>query len=200
MCDENILTYIQIFCSIVSLIVACYIPEKIKWEQMYSSLISEYRSYDFAIAVQGLIEFFVLDCDANTSKIKGKYKERFIKEIYDLKTSVSTIGEVKKQKNNINLLQKDSDKILHFQRRLLTQFYNDLDTCLKTPIISSHRILKDFTKSEAKIIHILYLINESMDSDEILYKDISCDEKLHETKRTKTINRNLKHLCSKLKN
>ena len=76
------MTVIQTICSVLSIFIACLtlvvtwiIPKKIAWNQMYSNLISEYRSYDFAIAVQGIIEFFAIDCKSDTSKIKEKYKE-----------------------------------------------------------------------------------------------------------------------------
>jgi len=115
---EEVMTLIQTICSVFAVFLACYIPEKIKWNQFYSNLISEYRGYDFAIAVQGVVEFFTLDCDSDVTKIPEKYKERFMKEIYGFK------GEESNEKNDKKkLLQKDSDKTLHFQRRLLTQFY-----------------------------------------------------------------------------
>ena len=59
---ENIMTLIQTIFSVLAVILAWYIPEKIKWNQFYSNLISEYRSYDFAVAVQGVVEFFTIDC------------------------------------------------------------------------------------------------------------------------------------------
>ena len=53
---------LQTIFSAIAIIVALIIPEKIKWNQMYLNLIFEYRSYDFAIAVQRIIEFFVFEC------------------------------------------------------------------------------------------------------------------------------------------
>ena len=46
---EKIMNVLQTIFSAIAIIVAWIIPEKIKWNQMYSNLISEYRSYDFAI-------------------------------------------------------------------------------------------------------------------------------------------------------
>lgn len=199
------MTVIQTICSVLSIFIACLtlvvtwiIPKKIAWNQMYSNLISEYRSYDFAIAVQGIIEFFAIDCKSDTSKIKEKYKERFLKEIYGIENRVNNIDEIR-SKHNIHLLENDSDKTLHFQRRLLTQFYADLNDCLKTSFVAPKKMLKDFTKSEANIIRILYLINEVIDEDEILYKDISCNERLSESKRIKEINKKLANLYSVLR-
>ena len=184
--------------SIIGIIVAICIPKRIAWNQMYSNLISEYRSYDFAIAVQGIIEFFVIDCKSDASKIKEKYKERFLREIYGIEKKINNIEEIR-NKQDIQLLKNDSDKTLHFQRRLLTQFYADLNDYLKSSILGFFRVLKDFTKSEANIIRILYLINEVIDEDEILYKDISCNERLSKSERVKEINKKLANLYSVLR-
>lgn len=192
---EEVMTLIQTICSVLAVILACYIPEKIKWNQFYSNLISEYRSYDFAIAVQGVVEFFTLDCDSDVTKIPEKYKERFMKEIYGIKGEGSN-EKIDKKK----LLQKDSEKTLHFQRRLLTQFYWELDSCLKSSFIGSRHVKKDFTRGESNIIKILYFMNEAVDNDEILYKDICFDERLPTIKRAKGINKSLVHLSEELKN
>lgn len=198
------MTEIQTVCSILAIFIACLtlvvtwiIPKKIAWNQMYSNLISEYRSYDFAIAVQGIIEFFAIDCKSDASKIKEKYKERFLREIYGIEKKINNIEEIR-NKQDIQLLKNDSDKTLHFQRRLLTQFYADLNVCSESVWVGSDKVLKDFTKSEANIIRILYLINEVIDEDEILYKDISCNERLSESKRVKEINKKLANLYSVL--
>ena len=51
------------------------------------------------------------------------------------------------------------------------------------------------------IIHkILYFMNEAVDNDEILYKDICFDERLPTLKRAKGINKSLVHLYDELKN
>lgn len=195
MCFEEVMTLIQTICSVFAVFLACYIPEKIKWNQFYSNLISEYRSYDFAIAVQGVVEFFTLDCDSDVTNISKKYKERFMKEIYGFEGKESNEKNDKKK-----LLQKDSDKTLHFQRRLLTQFYWELDSCLKSSFIGSRHVKKDFTRGESNIIKILYFMNEAVDNDEILYKDICFDERLPTIKRAKGINKSLVHLSEELKN
>lgn len=192
---EEVMTLIQTICSVFAVFLACYIPEKIKWNQFYSNLISEYRSYDFAIAVQGVVEFFTLDCDSDVTKIPEKYKERFMKEIYGFKGE-----ELNEKIDKKKLLQKDSEKTLHFQRRLLTQFYWELDSCLKSSFIGARHVKKDFTRGESNIIKILYFMNEAVDNDEILYKDICFDERLPTIKRAKGINKSLVHLSEELKN
>ena len=192
---EEVMTLIQTICSVLAVILAWYIPKKIKWDQFYSNLISEYRSYDFAIAVQGVVEFFTIDCDSDVTNISKKYKERFMKEIYGFKGE-----ELNEKIDKKKLLQKDSDKTLHFQRRLLTQFYWELDSCLKSSFIGARHVKKDFTRGESNIIKILYFMNEAVDNDEILYKDICFDERLPTIKRAKGINKSLVHLSEELKN
>ena len=54
---------------VLAVIFAIYIPEKIKWEQRYSQLLSDYRGYDFAVAVQGVIQFFTKDCKSDVERI-----------------------------------------------------------------------------------------------------------------------------------
>lgn len=71
----KMLDIVQIFFSVLGFIAAILIPEKIKWEQSYSSLLSDYRGYDFAAAVHGIIDFFYDDCDKKIDKIETEYKE-----------------------------------------------------------------------------------------------------------------------------
>jgi len=113
---EKLLLIIQTFFSAIAIIVALIIPEKIKWNQMYSNLISEYRSYDFAIAVQRIIEFFVIECESDVSKIPEKYWETFLKEIYGISNVlIKSFDDIKKNYCSENYCQKDSDKTLHFK-------------------------------------------------------------------------------------
>ena len=189
---------LQTIFSAIAIIVALIIPEKIKWNQMYSNLISEYRSYDFAIAVQRIIEFFVFECESDVSKIPEKYRETFLNEIYGKSNvSIKSLDDIKNNYCSKNCCQIDSDKTLHFQRRLLTQFYWDLDVCLKSIYVGKKRVLKDFTKGEANIIRILYFMNEAVDNDDLLYKDINCYEQV--PSKSKGINNSLCHLYKVLK-
>ena len=60
---------IQSISGVLAVIFAIYIPEKIKQEQRYSQLLSDYRGYDFAVAVQGVIQFFTKDCKSDVERI-----------------------------------------------------------------------------------------------------------------------------------
>lgn len=159
----------------LTLIATIWIPHRIKWEQMYSSLLDEYRSLDYAIAFQGIIEFFVTECNNDVTKIESKYKEHFIAEITNCK-------------GNIN-----KENCLHFQRRLLAQFFWQLNQCANSFAIGKKRVARDFTSSEAKLIKILICMGEAIDNDEagVLYKDISSDERVRKTERYKGQNKSL---------
>ena len=98
---------------IATLFFTFIIPYRIAWEQQYSSLLEEYRSLDFAIALQGVIQFFTKDCAGDMDRVKAEYKNRFIKEIEN------TPGKI------------DKENCLHFQRRLLAQFFWQLNQYLR---------------------------------------------------------------------
>lgn len=174
---------IQTVSSVLSLILAIYIPEKIKWEQRYSQLLSDYRGYDFAVAVQGVIQFFTKDCKSDVELIKREYKKRFGKEIeHPADKSVS------------------SDQILHYQRRLLNQFYYELELCAATPLIGKRRVSSDFTRNEASIIKIVYFMNKAVEDSPKLYKDISTFEHVPKSRIPKGINKYILRLYELLRN
>lgn len=172
---------ISIIISIITLIATVYIPEKIKWEQTYSALIMQYISYDFARALQGIVEFFNKECNQDVSLIKEKYEIHFQKEMNDN--------------------TRASDTILHFQRRLLAQFYTQLDLCAQTPAyyIGKKRVQKDFTINEANVVRVLFFMGKAVEDSEILYKDISCDIKVPHCSRVRGQNKYLSHIYEVLK-
>ncbi|MBR4464750.1 MAG: hypothetical protein IKS40_09070 [Treponema sp.] len=181
---EQIMSIIQTMLAFLALIAATWIPHKIKWEQMYSSLLDEYRSFDYAIALQRIIEFFVTECKNDVNNIKPLYRKHFEEEIMDKK------GDIKKE------------NCLHFQRRLLAQFFWQLNQCANSFAIGKRRIAQDFTSSEAKLIKILIYIGEVIDNDEtgILYKDISSDERVRKIEHYKGQNKSLAEIYHILKN
>lgn len=146
---------IQMILTFFSIIVAIWIPHRIAWEQQYSSLLAEFRGLDYAIAYQGVIQFFTRDCGSDMERVKTEYKRRFIDEIENKR------GDIKKE------------NCLHFQRRLLAQFFWQLNECSKPFRIGKKRISRDFTRSEAKLIKILIYMGQAVEEDSTLYKDIS---------------------------
>ena len=156
---EKMIGIIQAILAFASCVIAWFIPKRIMWEQSYSSLLSDYRSYDFGIAVQGIVEFFSVDCKSDVKNIKREYERRFKEDIEKIQ-------------------EKSPDLCLHYQRRLLAQFYYQLDLCARTPFIGKRRVRRDFTSREADIVRLLYLMGSAADESDVLFKDISCDERV----------------------
>lgn len=179
---DNTLDIIQIALSVVACVLAWFIPKRIMWEQTYSSLLSDYRSYDFGIAVQGIVEFFAIDCKSDVKNIKGAYERRFVRDIYDLDLhgtfSLETVREKLKGRKPAGIQEKSPELCLHYQRRLLAQFYYQLDLCARTPFIGKRRVRRDFTSREADIVRLLYLMGSAVNESDVLFTDISCDERV----------------------
>jgi hypothetical protein len=173
---------IQILISIITLVFTIWIPIKVSWEQQYSSLLDEYRGYDYAIAYQGIVQFFVNECGNDMERVKEAYKRRFLQEIEN-------------KPGNIN-----KENCLHFQRRLLAQFFWQLNECANSHVIKKSRIARDFTKGEAKLIKILIYMGEAVENDEIMFKDISSSAIVKKPEHIRGQNRSLSELYQLLKN
>lgn len=76
---SNIIGIIQIVFAVIACVLAWFIPKRIMWEQKYSSLSDDYRSYDFAVAVQNIIEFFVITCKSDIENIPKNMKSAFLR-------------------------------------------------------------------------------------------------------------------------
>lgn len=141
----------SLIATIIGLVIAWIIPERIMWRQALIELNNIYLSYDFAVAVQGIVEFFTEDCNSNVDKIPYVYKKRFLKDF-------GKIG------NNTKVSKEEN---LHFQRRLLSQFYYELDLCTEHKFLGIRRaqIRKLYGKSEANLIKILFFMNKAVDED-----------------------------------
>ena len=214
--EKTMIDILQCIFAFAACVLACFIPKKIMWEQSYSTLIADYRSYDFAIAVQGIVEFFAVDCKSNVDKIKEEYERRFVRDMYGLdldkdlngKFSVEKVKEKlsskKKDENNQQETdgaepnQKSPELCLHYQRRLLAQFYYQLDLCANSHFIRKKRIYRDFTKGETNLVRLLFLMDRAVDESDVLFKDISCDERV--PRKAKGMNHYLADIYRVLKN
>ena len=194
---STIIGIIQIVLALAACLIAWFIPKRIMWQQAYSALISDYRSYDFAAAVQGIVEFFAIDCKSDPEKIKDEYKKRFFKDIYVL-DKVESLSELRnKEKPSLN--KTSPELCLHFQRRLLAQFYYQLDLCARSPFVGKRRVHRDFTKGDANLVRIVFLMNQAIDESDILKKDISCDFRIPSARRLKGLNASLGDIYSVLR-
>ena len=194
---------LQTIIAAIACALAWIIPKRIMWEQTYSSLIHDYRSYDFAVAVQGIVEFFSVECENKIENIPAKYKERFLNDIYDSKNTkinADNIHTMKDVRENVKIPECDKkispESCLHYQRRLLAQYFYQLDLCARSIFIGKRRVTKDFTQGEAHLIRILFLIDNAIDESEILKKDISCDFRIPRHDHIRGMNTYLSHIYS----
>lgn len=170
---ESLITFLSLIVTIIGLVIAWIIPERIMWRQALIDLNNIYLSYDFAVAVQGIVEFFKEDCNSDVDKIAYAYKKRFIKDF---------------GKTGKNKVSKEEN--LHYQRRLLSQFYYELDLCTEHPFlgISHKEIRKIYGTSEANLVKILFFMNKAVDDDKnssnpVIYKNIKTSDRISRSQK-----------------
>lgn len=169
---------ITIFIAVVTLIVAIRIPHRIKWEQFYQQLLSDYRSHDFGVAIMEIGMFFNKQCSNDISKIPEEYAARFHHDFGS--------GKEKTLKEHN----------LHYQRRLLTQFYYQLDLCANSSYIGKKRIQRDFTSKESDLLKILFYMNKASQQPGV-FIDITTSDRVGPCK--KGMNSYIKDMYSILK-
>jgi hypothetical protein len=138
------------------------------YHHLYTGLIAEYRSHEFGIAITSIIDFFVDDCKKHLNKVRDEYKKRYEDEF-----------NVKKNK------KLEKNKTLHFQRRLMSQWYWQLKNCVSKcsfPFpaykVSQNQFNSDFPNNEANLLKIIIEMNEEVENNDKIYKNIETDEKI----------------------
>lgn len=147
---------ITILLSITTLFCTIIIPIRIMKFQRYTNLFSTYMSMEFAHAFQSVINFFYDDCGCDVERIPEEYKKRFISDFSNL------------DENKI-----DINDVLHYQRRLLNDYFMELEMCRESSKVLRNIIRKDWTASEAWVCKILIFMNKAIDDDPEMFKDIS---------------------------
>ena len=167
--------------SLIAVILAIYIPISIMNYQQYTNLWNVYMSFDFAHAFQSVIQFFYEDCERDVERIPDEYYKRYLSDIENLKN-----GKIQKE------------DVLHYQRRMLTDYFYELECCR----VSSPRLKKiiqqDWTQSEAYVCRILICMNKAVDDNHEIMMDISSIKHQHIPK-TKGISEYLARLYNELK-
>ena len=168
----------------IALIVAVFIPTRIMKYQRYTNLIGTYMSLDFAHAFQSVIAFFCDDCGRDVERIPAEYKKRF----------ESDMERVMRHDDS-----GDITNVLHYQRRYLNNYFLELEMCRRSSWTLSRIIRKDWTANEAYVTRILIFMNDAVDNDPEMFKDISCiqDERLP---RVRGMNEYLRSLQGILQN
>lgn len=149
---------ISIVISVATLVFTICIPLQIMKFQRYTNLMATYESFEFAHAFQCVIDFFYKDCDCDVERIPEEYKKCFVADFKKLNY----------EKENF-----DITNVLHYQRRLLNDYFLELEMCRESSWILKNKIRKDWTTSEAYVCKILVYMNKAVDEDPELFKDIS---------------------------
>lgn len=130
----------------VTLFATFYIPEKMMNNQLYAGLITEYREPEIGEAVIAVIDFYTTDCKSDVEMIEKKYVERY-----------GTDKQNGKYENS-----------LHFQRRLLSQYYYQLAALRYQggwfTRLSKKKVREDFTAREAKLLSLLSYMNKAAET------------------------------------
>lgn len=181
---DIIVPCLTLLVAIATLFATIYISRKIAWESYYNELNREYRSLEFGKAMQGIILFFVNDCNKDISKIQREYELKYLQQV--------------SRTNSMNLSAEDT---LHYQRRMLAQFFVDLEKCANIPsyYIGKKRVQNDYTSGTKDLVRILFFMGIAIENSLILFQDISCDERVPKSQRIKGQNKHLSHMYEILK-
>lgn len=141
-CDD----IISILNLAIAVFATLYIPKKMMNNQIYADLISEYRSPAIGQAIISVIAFYTNDCNSDVEMIEKKYFERY---------------ETDKQNGKY-------ENSLHFQRRLLSQYYYQLAALRyqggRFTRLSKKKVREDFTAREAKLLSLLSYMNKAAEN------------------------------------
>ena len=142
--------------SFIVAILTFFTTKRIAFVQQWESFVSEYRSAEFGSAVKALCDFFIDDCDRDINKIKTKYIDRYKSE-----TALVKSGRM-----------QDAES-LHFQRRLLAQYYWQLCSCAEQNRLFSNRWIKRyFNKNEMNIMAIVYEMGRAASKNDTLFRSL----------------------------
>jgi hypothetical protein len=145
----NPINTLTLLVSITTLILAVYIPRKIMVDSIYADLLHEYRSPTMGAAVLAVFNFYIHDCKNSINLIEKEYKNRYENEI----------AKKLEKKEEI-----DYATTLHFQRRLIAQYYWDMAELryeYKFPRLSQKKLKRFFTPSETELLSIVLYMGKA---------------------------------------
>lgn len=151
---SQVLNILTLIVSLVGLIIAVYIPVRIMQYQQYTNLSPVYMNSEFGHAFQSVIDFFHDDCNCDVERIPEEYIKRYNSDFEKLKN-----GKIQKE------------SVLHYQRRLLSVYFCDLDNCRSSNRKLRKIIKKDWTTSESYVLKIIICMNDVVKKQ--FMKDIS---------------------------
>jgi len=144
-CFDPIINIVGVLISALALFLAIYIPRKIMINQIYADLLANYRSPEMGGAILAIFRFYVKDCEKNVSNIVAKYETKYDEQIEKL-FKANKEGKL------------DFSKTLHFQRRLVAQFYFNMASLrydYRIGRLSKKNMKIWFTPGEIKLLGIL---------------------------------------------
>lgn len=147
---------ISIIISIITLIATILIPIRIMNSQSYSGMYAQYMSFDFGHAYYSVIKFFYETCKCDVEKISEEYYKRYILDFERYK------------RKEINL-----EDILHYQRRILNDYFLEVEYCRESESRIRKRIKNDWTVCESYVLKILMYMNKASDENPNIFMDIS---------------------------
>jgi hypothetical protein len=136
-----------------TLIVAWYIPRKIRVDQEFSALAEQYRSPEMGFAVLSIFHFYQHDCECRPDLIHEKYINRYNQEIRD--ELCKPLYERKMEAPALTL---------QFQRRLVAYFYWDMAKLYfdsKWPQLKKTQIKQFVENNERNLISLVLQMSEA---------------------------------------
>lgn len=106
---------ITILIGLVAIVVASHIPHMVMLNQLYIGLIADYRKPEMGEAILAIFHFYKRICKEDINLIESKYKKIYRRQI-----------RKKLYKKIKNIQSCDFSHTLHFQRRMVAQFYFNL--------------------------------------------------------------------------
>lgn len=122
--------------------------------QLWIDLIAKYRSTEFGIAVKDIVDFWIDGCNRDFGQIYTKY--------YDLYS-----GQVKNHGCTVS-------ESIHFKRRMLSQFYQELNEYIKEEQPKKKELCKYFNLNEMNLFMIIYHMNRASEQADI-YRPVKAD-------------------------
>jgi hypothetical protein len=161
----RIIDYLQLIIptliSLITLIFTILIPNRVMVNQIYADLIADYRSPKMGAAILALFHFYAIDCNENINIISDEYEEKYNEQI----------------ENHLSNGDKDFSNTLHFQRRMVAQFYFNMavlrfNHCFFTRL-SSKKMKIWFTSDDIKLLSIILHMAKPAEKVSIKVDDLS---------------------------
>jgi hypothetical protein len=133
----------------VALWVAIKIPRRIMVNQIFADLVKEYRSSEMGAAILSVCHFY----KENRDNLGKEYRKEYENQIENKLGGRKQINSPPEDKDPI-----DYAHTLHFQRRLIAQFYSTLAYHrykLCCPRISNKQLRYWFTPNEVKLLGVI---------------------------------------------